>query len=88
MSCVCFLQQYTLKRLSRKESCWLLRSHILKTFCTEGLAGNWSEFAAIMQIRTKYTMCKKSRQKTAHTGLVSVVSERGGRLVPPLFETV
>ena len=89
--CVFFLQQYTLKRLSPEKKAVLLRSHFLETFCTEGLAGNWFEFAVIMQSRTKYTLCKKSRQKAAHTGLVSVgehKAERGGRLVPPLFETV
>ena len=92
MSCVFFFTTIHFKEaLHRVQKRKLLRSHFSETFCTEGLAGNWFEFAVIMQSRTKYTLCKKSRQKAAHTGLVSVgehKAERGGRLVPPLFETV
>ena len=70
-----FFTQYTLKRLQKSPEKKAAEISLLGDFLqrTEGLAGNWFEFAVIMQSRTKYTLCKKSRQKAAHTGLVSVV---------------
>ena len=59
-----FFTQYTLKRLQKSPEKKAAEISLLGDFLqrTEGLAGNWFEFAVIMQSRAKYTLCKKSRR--------------------------
>ena len=73
MSCVFFLQQYTLKRLSRKESC-AAEISLFGDFLHRRSCGKlvWIRCHYANQDKV-HNVQKIPTQKTAHTGLVSVV---------------